>query len=125
MAVVRGAGIMKVEESAMKLIDPEGFVFENEHGSWRVIGTRVMMELVVQAYNEGKSPEEIVKDYPSLTVDKVNGVVAFYLKHRELVERRMESEKAEFEQARQENEKNLSEAGKRIRRLLQERAAKK
>ena len=103
------------------MIDPTGFVYENEHGSWRVVGTRVMMELVVQAYQQGKTPEEIVAAYPSLTVDKVNGVIAFYLSNRELVEKRIEDEHRLFEEELRRQNENPSPVRRRLQALKKAR----
>ena len=52
-------------------------------GSIRVTGTRVLLELVVAAYNDGMSAEEIAAEYTTLNVAEVYGVVGYYLHHRE------------------------------------------
>ncbi len=40
-----------------------------------------MLLSVVNAYDRGASPEEIVKDYPSLALADAYATIAFYLQH--------------------------------------------
>ena len=48
----------------------------------RVGGTRVTLDTVVEAFEEGFTPEEIQQQYPSLGLGDVYGAIAYYLKHR-------------------------------------------
>lgn len=48
----------------------------------RVAGTRVTLDTVVEAFEEGFSPEEIQQQYPSLGLGDVYGAIAYYLNHR-------------------------------------------
>lgn len=50
-------------------------------GGWRVAGTRVSLDSIVHAYWDGKSPEAIVDEFPTLTAEQVYGALAFYLRH--------------------------------------------
>ncbi len=61
-------------------------LYLDESGSVRVGKTRVLLELVIQAYQEGATPEEISEEYDTLTLAEVYSVVAYYLRHREEVE---------------------------------------
>jgi hypothetical protein len=40
----------------------------------------------VCAYWEGKSPEAIVEEYPTLSVELVYGAIAFYLRNRQEID---------------------------------------
>jgi uncharacterized protein (DUF433 family) len=51
-------------------------------GVVRVGGTRVRLDTVVNAYNEGAIPEEIVSQYPALSLEDVYSVIAYYLKNQ-------------------------------------------
>jgi uncharacterized protein (DUF433 family) len=55
-------------------------------GGWRVAGTRVSLDSVVHAYWEGRQPENIAAEFPTLTLEQVHGAIAFYLKHRALMD---------------------------------------
>jgi uncharacterized protein (DUF433 family) len=51
-------------------------------GVVRVGATRVTMDTVVDAFNEGFEAEEIVRHYPVLTLADVYATIAYYLQHR-------------------------------------------
>jgi uncharacterized protein (DUF433 family) len=48
----------------------------------RVGGSRVLLELVIRAFEDGATPEAIVHRYATLTLADVYAVVAYYLRHR-------------------------------------------
>ena len=56
------------------------------HGTWRVAGTRVSVDSVVQAFWAGATPEEICQDFPTLSLGRVYGVIAYYLAHRDEID---------------------------------------
>jgi uncharacterized protein (DUF433 family) len=47
------------------------------HGKPCIRGTRIMVSVVLDNLAEGLSPEEIVEDYPPLTVEDVRAAVAY------------------------------------------------
>lgn len=59
-------------------------------GTVCVGGTRVGYNLVVNQYNQGRTPEQIAEDYEVLKLADVYGAIAFYLRHREAVDRYLE-----------------------------------
>lgn len=58
----------------------------DEHGAVRVGQTRVLLELVIEAYQGGATPETIVRWFDSLRLADVYGVISYYLKHKEEVD---------------------------------------
>ena len=52
-------------------------------GTMYVLGTRVPLDAVVEMFDHGASPEEIVEEYDSLQLDDVYAVVTYYLRHEE------------------------------------------
>ncbi|HID54336.1 MAG TPA: DUF433 domain-containing protein [Anaerolineae bacterium] len=50
-------------------------------GSIRIGNTRILLDLVVLASNEGRTPEEIVTAYPVLKPSEVYGVITYYLEN--------------------------------------------
>jgi uncharacterized protein (DUF433 family) len=48
----------------------------------RVQGTRVGIEHILSAYLSGNQPEEIAMEYPSVSLEQVHGVIAYYLRNR-------------------------------------------
>jgi uncharacterized protein (DUF433 family) len=58
----------------------------NEDGAILVGKTRVTLDTIVTAFNQGMTAEEIVYRYPSLTLVDIDGTIAFYLRHQSEVE---------------------------------------
>lgn len=54
-------------------------------GDFRVRGTRVQFEIVIEEFLSGLSPEEIVSEYPTLDLEAAYGIIAYYLGHKDTV----------------------------------------
>jgi uncharacterized protein (DUF433 family) len=93
----------------------------DEAGVMRVVGTRVALDSVLHAFNEGATPEEIVQDFPTLDLAAVYAVVSYYLQNRAEVEQYLEQRKVRREELRQEIESRLSPQGLRERLLNRKR----
>jgi uncharacterized protein (DUF433 family) len=65
----------------------ETYVRLDESSVMRVGKTRVMMDSVVAAFQQGHSPETIQQEYPALTLEEVYGALAYYLANRDEVDR--------------------------------------
>lgn len=57
-------------------------LYEEPRGVLRVGKGRILLELVIDAHNNGESPEDIVEMYPTLEPEEVFAVVAYYLANR-------------------------------------------
>jgi len=57
----------------------------DEHGILRVGDTRVLYTLVIHAFDNGATPEEIVRMYDTLNLPDVYAVIAYYLNHQDEV----------------------------------------
>ncbi len=57
-------------------------LWQDPPGVLRVGKSRVLLELVLHAYQKGESPEGIVEMYPALEVADVFAVIAYYLAHQ-------------------------------------------
>lgn len=66
----------------------------DEGGAVRVGDTRVSLDLVVEQYENGMTPEDMVRAYDSLVLADVHAVIAYYLRHqnevRDYLKRRAE-----------------------------------
>ncbi len=58
---------------------------EEADGSLRIGNTRVLLEIVINAFEDGATPETIVDGYPSVRLSDVYAVISYYLNHREEV----------------------------------------
>jgi uncharacterized protein (DUF433 family) len=51
----------------------------------RVGNTRVTLDLIVEQYENGMTPEDMVRAYDTLELADVHAVIAYYLRHRDEV----------------------------------------
>ena len=59
---------------------------EDEAGAVRVGNTRVLLETVIRAFQDGASPESIVHRYETLSLSDVYNTIGYYLRHQDAVE---------------------------------------
>jgi uncharacterized protein (DUF433 family) len=55
---------------------------QDEGGVIRVGNTRVSLDLIVEQYENGMTPEEMVRAYDTLVLADVHAVIAYYLRHQ-------------------------------------------
>lgn len=65
----------------------DSYVTRTAAGTYRITGSRVSLDSVVHAWWDGRLPEAIVVDFPSLCLEQVHGAIAFYLGHRSEMDR--------------------------------------
>ena len=59
---------------------------KDETGAIRVGSSRVLLEIVIRAFQDGASAESIVDSYSNLTLADTYGAIAYYLKNKDSVE---------------------------------------
>ena len=70
-------------------------------GTIRVGQSRVLLEIVIHAFKRGETPEGIVQSFPTLKLEDVYAVIAYYLQHQTEVDRYIQQADAESKQVRQ------------------------
>ena len=93
-------------------------------GVVRVGGTRVTLDTVVEAFNEGLTAEEIAQQYPVLRLADVYAVISYYLRHRDHVEAYLEKQGRRAAEIRLRVETEFPSTGFRERLLARRRAAR-
>ncbi len=92
---------LTTEAEAVPLgVDPDGVLCVGQ--------TRVPLDLVVEAFQDGAGPDEIVLQYPVLDLADVYAVVAYYLRHRSQVDAYVEERAAAAEAIRLRRARNSS-----------------
>lgn len=94
----------------------------DEQGVPRVGESRVPLDTIVYAFNQGASPEEIVMSFTTLTLPDVYAVINYYLHNRAEVDDYLRRRETEAARIRAENEKRFPQAGVRARLLTRRRA---
>ena len=59
---------------------------EDETGAVRIGSSRVLLEIVIRAFQDGASPESIVNRYDTLSLSDVYNTIGYYLRHMNAVE---------------------------------------
>jgi len=79
----------------------------DQGGAARVGNSRISLDLVVEQYENGMTPEDMVRAYDTLEVADVHAVIAYYLRHRDEVRAYLKrrGEEAEALQAKIEAER--------------------
>jgi uncharacterized protein (DUF433 family) len=95
--------------------DPDGVI--------RVGGTRVTLDTIATAFQEGMSAEGIVEQYPSLRLDDVYFVIGYILRHSDEVDAYLRARRESAADVRRENEARFNPIGVRDRLLARRRPA--
>lgn len=74
----------------------------------RIRGNRIDIEIVLEDYLAGASPEEILLRYPTLNLEKIHATILYYLAKKEEVEAYLEQVRRLDEAAEQEQLRNPS-----------------
>ena len=69
-------------------------------GGYRIAGTRVSLDSVVWDFLSGLSPEGIVDNYDTLTLEQVYGAIAYYLANRAEVDAHLDRMRDKFDALR-------------------------
>jgi uncharacterized protein (DUF433 family) len=69
---------------------------QKQHDVYQITGTRVSLASIVYAWWAGQSAQTIAQSFPVLTLEQVYGAIAFYLAHREEIDRMDRANKRYF-----------------------------
>ena len=92
-------------------------------GAWRVGNSRVLLELVIHAFEDGATPETIAQQYPTTTLADIYGIIAYYLRHRDEVEAYLAEGERKAEEVRQRIESQQGDLAEVRKRLLAHKKA--
>ena len=95
------------------------YVEQTTQGGWRISGTRVSLDSVVHAYLSGRTPQAIVGDFPTLTLEQVHGAIAFYLHHRQELDEYLKDQQGRWEHLRKQSEAENKTLVDRLRKEAQ------
>jgi uncharacterized protein (DUF433 family) len=93
----------------------------DQAGVLRVAGTRVSLDSVVYAFDEGATPEEIAQAYPTLDLAAIYSVIGYYLQNRAEVEQYLGHRKVQRAELKREIESRFNPHGLRDRLLARQR----
>lgn len=97
---------------------------EQRNGGYYIAGTRVSLDSILYSFRSGDSPETIVRNFPSLTLEKVYGAITFCLAHEEEIDAYIAKGEDEFGRAVPALKVSRPELHGRLERARRELAAK-
>jgi uncharacterized protein (DUF433 family) len=74
---------------------------EDVSGAIRIGNTRVLLELVIRAFQDGASPETIVQRYSTLSLSDAYTTIGYYLRHQQEIENYLSQREQLAESVRQ------------------------
>ena len=86
----------------------------------RIKGRRVGIELILEDYKAGKSPEAIAEEFDTIRLEDVYATITYYLRNREQLDAWLERFDAMVAADIAWQEANPSPAAERMRRLSRE-----
>lgn len=104
------------------LFEPEAPPLRRDaSGALRVGRSRVLVELVLRAFQDGATPEAIAQRYPTAGLAEIYSVIAHYLRHREQMEAYLAERELRAREVRQSIEEHQGDLADLRHRLLARR----
>ena len=91
-------------------------------GALRVGESRVLVELVISAFEDGATPEAIAQQYPAAHLSDIYGVIAYYLRHREEMRKYIAEREQQAATVRQEIDAHQGDLREIRNRILRRQA---
>lgn len=96
---------------------------EDSAGALRVGNSRVLLELIIRAFQDGATPETIAQRYSTVALPDVYAVIAYYLRHRTEVEAYLAQREQKAEQVQRHVDSQQGDLSEIRARLLARRQA--
>jgi uncharacterized protein (DUF433 family) len=85
------------------MTEQKAYVHQDKFSVWRVGDTRVSLDSVAIAFDQGHSAETIQQQYPALSLEEVYGTIAFYLANQEEIREYLKKQDQIWEEERRKN----------------------
>jgi len=97
---------------------------ENRDGGYYLTGSRISLESVIRLFLDGASPETIVDEYPTLSLEQVYGAITFYLANRAKIDAYMAESEGLWEESRKNQSAIPASLRERLERARRELASR-
>ena len=89
---------------------------EERDGGYYIAGTRVSLDSIVHAFQDGESPEGILRSFPMAgPLVRIYGAITFYLENKEKVEAYLRDQERRWDELRKERSKSPDPTMNRLR----------
>jgi uncharacterized protein (DUF433 family) len=106
----------------MEIKDQETPLHADAEGTIRIGKTRVPLETVIEVFDHGATPEEIVQRFPVLHLADVYATISYYLHHYDEVQHYMTRQREHAESVREQVGSRSDVQGLRERLLARKEA---
>lgn len=96
---------------------------EKREGGYSICGSRVSLESIVIPFLDGASPETLVDEFPTLSLEQVYGAVTFYLAHRAEIDAYVKETERLWREARESPPRIPAALRERLERARRELAS--
>ena len=96
---------------------------QDSSGGLRIGKSRVLLELVIHAFEDGATPEAIAQRYPTATFADIYSVLAYYLRHQEEISAYLAKREQKAEDVRKRIESQQQDLAELRKRLLTRQSA--
>lgn len=86
------------------------------NSGYYVAGNRVSLASIIHEYRDGAAPESIRQNFPTLSLEQINGAIAFYLGHQGEAETYL----SELEKKWDELERTATPASSELQQRIEE-----
>jgi uncharacterized protein (DUF433 family) len=97
----------------------------NKDGVMLVSKTRVTLDTIVSAFNDGAAAEEIAYQYPSVPLADIYSVISYYLHNKKQVNAYLKRREKFAQEVRKQNEARFIQTGIRERLLARQKNGRK
>ena len=98
-------------------------LYMGPYGDIRVAGTRVLLDMIVVAFQLGATAEEIAQQFPSVSLANIYLIIAHYLMHTAEIDHYLSRRRAEAAELQREIEARFDPVGIRARLLARQQTA--
>lgn len=93
-------------------------IHTDEHGTIRIANTRVTLDVVIGAFQQERTPEQIRESFPTLTLAEIYAVITYYLNNTSEVDAYLRQQREEAARLRAELEAAQPDNAELRNRLL-------
>jgi len=109
--------------STSLLVEPRTVpLTQTDDGDWRITGTRISLERVIECFKQSMSPEQIAEAFDTLRLSDVYVVIGYYLDHKDEVEQYLQWCDAKAAEIRKEIESHQPPSANLREELLARKA---
>jgi uncharacterized protein (DUF433 family) len=99
---------------------------EEHDGGYYIAGTRISLDSIVHAFQDGESPEGILRSFPSAgPLVRIYGAITFYLENKEKVEEYLRAQERRWDALRRERPKSDDALANRLREAKEQASLKR